>query len=156
MPSPNSIPCLTGSFTHRLDHLEFQLKSAPIENLFRHLSGGVTSAPAADGTYSALRHYRIPLGGAGVPVGLPGFNLGRFDMWGQRELVLGPGRGLNLSLLLSVGLGEGVTINIPSVMSTKQREAYCQQLSDAVLQLYVDYVRETTHTITINVTTGSS
>jgi hypothetical protein len=108
---------------------------------------------AAEGAYSGLRHYRMPVNGAGVPTGLPGFTLGRFDMWGSRELILSPNRVLNLSILTAVGLGEGVTISIPTVMSRRQRDEYCQQLSNAVLQIYTDYIRETTHTITITAQT---
>lgn len=155
MPTPsNQINCLTGQFTHRLNHIEFRLTSEPLERLFQHLSGGQT-APAVE-TYSGLRHYRCPVNTAGIPAGLPGFSLGRFDMWGNRELILGAGRGLNLSLLTAVGLSEGVTITVPTVMSRRQRDEYCQNLSNAVLQLYTDYIRETTHTITLTATTESS
>lgn len=97
------------------------------------------------------RHYLPEFADNGIPKALPGFSLGRFDMWGQRELLCLRNPRFNLSILLAVGLGseEGMSLVIPTVISPKSLEDYVEGLNASVRQLYIDFLKESTTNIHI-------
>lgn len=159
------------SVHRRLDGIEFTLKSESLERLMRHLSNGtlvrcevprtrqprmddeerVTPRPSSTpsvGYAGPARRYEILLR-EGIPVQLQGFNAGRFDLWGSPELVLSRGPRFNLSWLLAEGSENGVTVTIPTVMSDKLLTEYLEGLKSAFRQIYIDFLGDRTHTITI-------
>lgn len=97
----------------------------------------------------ATRRYTLPLVENGIPRQLNGFNCGRFDLWGNQELVHSRGPRLNLSPLTAVGISEGISIMIPTVVSDKLLQEYTQGVQQAVRQIYIDYIADRRHTITI-------
>lgn len=160
----------------RLDGVEFQIKSDPLEKFFRALSGGQTIAvgrstprprpprdedapqprahpePVADVSYTgATRRYQLELVENGIPRLLTGFSHGRFDLWGCAELIHSRGPKFNLALLTAVGSGDkdGVSVTIPTVISDKMLTEYTEGLKASIRQLYIDYIGDRTHHIII-------
>jgi hypothetical protein len=82
---------------------------------------------------------------------LAGFTHGRFDLWGNPELVHSRGPRLNLSILTAVGIDtdDGARVTIPTVVSDKMLTDYLEGLKAAMRQLYIDYIGDRTHTIII-------
>lgn len=136
----------------RLQGIQFDLKSESIEAAFKLLSDDrkVTHRPAAGVPgWGNVQYYQLEMGPNGIPILLTGYNKGRFDLWGHRELVHTRQPPFNLSMLLAVGLGEGVTITIPTVMSNTQLQAFLDGLKAGARQFYIDYLVERTRTIRI-------
>lgn len=158
----------------RLEGVEFTVKSAPLERLFRMLSNGQTTtvpraatprpprrselelspeeSPPSPVSYSgATRRYELDLVENGIPRQLVGFSGGRFDLWGSPELVHTRGPRLNLSILTAVGIDSdaGAAIMIPTIVSEKLLLEYTEGLKSAIRQLYIDYIGDRTHVITI-------
>lgn len=102
--------------------------------------------------YTGPTHrYTLPLVENGIPRQLAGFSLGRFDMWGNPELLCSRGPKLNLSFLTALGMdsSDGVSITIPTVVSDKLLTEFLEGVQSAIRQLYIDYIAERRHSITI-------
>ena len=135
----------------RLTGIEFQLQSEPIEAAFRLLSDGRSSSPRASTTNPGwgpgIARYELEMAANGIPVALAGYNKGRFDLWGHRELIHSRAPSFNLAPLLAVGLGTGVTLTVPTVMSNTQMAQYLDGLKIAVRQFFIDYLADRTRSI---------
>lgn len=162
----------------RLESVDFNIKSVPLDRLMRFLSNGrrvsaaasantprasnqsLRVAPTAAGEDAAPRssaytgvseRYRLDLVENGIPAQLSGFSHGRFDLWGSPEMVHTRGPRLNLSLLTAIGMDDtdGATISIPTVLSDKQLTDYLNGVRSAILQLHIDYIADRVHTMNI-------
>lgn len=180
MPSVTSSPATQLTVANirahrRLDSVDFNIKSVPLDRLMRFLSSGRRISVSASTTRisnQALRvaatatgeepvrptaytgvseRYRLDLVENGIPTQLSGFSHGRFDLWGSPEMVHTRGPRLNLSLLTAVGMDdtEGATISIPTVLSDKQLTDYLNGVRSAILQLHIDYIADRVHTMNI-------
>lgn len=124
--------------------------SPQIEEMMKLISSGRTRRDFNGQIWEGNSFYHPEFGGNGIPVMLPGFTSGRFDMWGSKELLLSPRTpSFNLSLLLAVGLASGVNVKIPTVISDNHLKMYLQGLESAVRQLYIDFLKESTKNIRI-------
>lgn len=135
----------------RLTGVEFTIKAPRIEEVMRLVSGGTTRGDRDGFTWGANRFYQLPMGANGIPTAFPGFSAGRFDLWGAKELLLSRAPAINLSFLLAVGLESeaGATIAVPTVISDTALTSYTEGLKSAVRQFYIDFLRDSTRTITI-------
>lgn len=140
----------TCTVNRRLTGLEFRLKSSQIEEAMRLISSERIRRDNNGNVWDGNTFYQVDMGSNGIPVSLPGYTSGRFDMWGSRELLLSPRTpNLNLSMLLAVGLKDGVNIRIPTVISETQLKLYLDGLKGAVRQFYIDFLKESTKNIRI-------
>lgn len=151
-----STTLLNGSIQRMQDGIRFQLQSEPIERLFSTLSRDRRCAtPRGDTSFGWCgERYVLDCNQNGQPIVLPGFVLGRFDLWGRRELMLN--NVPNLSILLAHGLGTGVNITVQTVLSVSGLSTYTESLTQAVQQLYADFMRDRTRTIRIVTEEGIS
>lgn len=135
----------------RLTGLELRLTSVQIEEVMKVISGGHIQKENASAKWNhEPGYYALNFGSNGIPVEFPGFTAGRFDMWGARELLLAPRNPpLNLSMFTAVGLGSGISIKIPTVISEPQLKQYTDGLASACRQFYIDFLKESTKNIRI-------
>lgn len=133
----------------RLEGLEFHLQSVQFEEAMKLVSGGRTRADRDGRIWKDHSYYALEMGGNGIPIAFPGFSAGRFDMWGEKELLLNKSPSVNLAPLLVVGLGKGVVINIPTVISETQLQLYVKGLQAAVRQFFIDFLKESEKNIRI-------
>lgn len=144
---------LTCTVTRRLNHLEFNLKSAQIEEAMRLISAGRTREGRdgniwTDANGRGVNYYAVEMGANGIPIALPGFTGGHFGLWGSRELILTrPAATINLSMLLAVGLGAGVTVRVATVISEKNLDSFLESFKSAIRQFYIDFLRDSTRHI---------
>lgn len=140
---------LNGSIQRMQDGIRFQLQSEPIERLFSALSRDRRSPGlrGPDGFGWTGERYLLECNQNGQPLCLPGFVLGRFDLWGRRELMLN--NVPNLSILLAHGLGTGVNITVQTVLSVSGLSTYTEAVTQAIQQLYADYMRDRTRSVRI-------
>lgn len=149
--SPSGSDFFTCTVTRRLTGPEFRIASAQIEEVMKVISQGRVLQERDNLRWGhAPGYYAVDFGANGIPAFFPGFTSGRFDLWGSRELLLAPRNPpLNLSMLLAVGLGSGITIKIPTVISDPQLKQYMDGLAAAVRQFYIDFLKESTRNIRI-------
>lgn len=134
----------------RLTGLEFRLASPQIEEAMKLISNGRTRSEHNGNAWGGNTFYQVEFGTNGIPVALPGYTSGRFDMWGSKELLLTPrSPSFNLSPLLAVGLKDGVNIRIPTVISEPHLNQYLDGLKAAVRQFYIDFLKDSTKNIRI-------
>jgi hypothetical protein len=150
MSTPNEL--LSCTLHRELNGLKIELASKKIEAAMRLVSGGRTRTSSENGlVWEGHTYYSLPMGTNGIPTAFAGFTAGRFDLWGAKELLFNREPTINLSMLLAVGLGDGVKIIVPTVISERTLIRFTEGFKSAVRQFYIDFLKESE--ITIRITT---